>query len=135
VVEELVGGVLDTLDGALGGGDDSVECAWVCSGVDCPGDLVQVVADVAEVPAGGEELGDHLTLVRNGTSGPFKVTGGRESSTGEETGEGEAGSLRAGGHEDEFVVTEAGVADVRTLATLVLAAARTRLLASVLCPF
>lgn len=134
LVEEPVGGVLDTLDRAVGGRDDHVEFARVRSGVDRSGDLVQVVADVAEVAAGGKELGDHLTLVRNGTCGPFKVTGGRESSTGEETGEGEAGSLRAGGHEDEFVITEAGVADVRTLATLVLAAART-LLAFVLYPF
>ncbi|NIY65541.1 hypothetical protein SMALB_3543 [Streptomyces malaysiensis] len=132
LVEKAVGGVLDTLDRAVGSGDDHVEFARVRPGVDGSGDLVEVAADVAEVSAGGEELGYDLAFAGDGARGPLEVAGCGEGSTGEEACEGEASGLGAGGNECEFVVAEAGVADMRALAALVLAATGTRRLVSVL---
>ncbi len=91
LVQQAVGGGLDAVHGPPDGSEDRFQFFGLVTGVDGAGDLVEVVADAAEVPTGGEQLGDRLAVAGDGGSAVVDVVCGGHAAAGEEGGQGRVG--------------------------------------------
>src|SRR5690606_13439865 len=101
--------------GALDSGENRLGLRGVSSGVQRFGHLVEVVADLPEVPPQCEQLLQHLFLARDVRSGALQVAGSVESRAGKEPGH--ARVAHGGCPEEELVlvVVHAAAGLVHTL--------------------